>query len=360
MTDLRDFPALFRSAKQKGRQWPYQTSSQIEEPAMKPIKRYLEIALFTATMACLLAAPGVRAQAWPAKQPIRIISPYAPGGTTDVMGRLLGQKLQEKFGQTVVVENRSGAGGNIGTDAVAKAAPDGYTLLLASSGPLVIAPSLYPKLPYQPLKDFTYIAPVASAAFVIVANAKSGINSLADLIARGKEGKLAFASAGSGTPQHIIGELFNIQAGTRLLHIPYKGSGPAMNDLVGGQVPVAFENPVAAMPHVRTGRLKALAVTGARRSETLPDIPTVAELSLPGFEAKPWYGLLGPANLPPDITSKLNMAVTEILNDIEIRKKMHALGAEPMQMTPDQFTKITREELDKWTRVVKTSGATID
>lgn len=328
---------------------------------MKPIKHRLNIALFTAFMACMLAAPGVHAQAWPTRQPIRIVSPYAPGGTTDVMGRLLGQKLQEKFGQTVVVENRSGAGGNIGTDAVAKAAPDGYTLLLASSGPLVIAPSLYRKLPYQPLKDFTYITPVASAAFVVVVNAKSGINSLADLIAQGKQdGKLSFASAGSGTPQHIIGELFNIQAGTRLQHIPYKGSGPAMNDLVGGQVPVAFENPVAAMPHVRTGRLKALAVTGAKRSETLPDIPAVAELGLAGFEAKPWYGLLGPANLPADITNRLNAAVAEILNNNEIKQRMHGLGAEPMQMTPDQFKTFAGEELAKWSRVVKISGATID
>jgi tripartite-type tricarboxylate transporter receptor subunit TctC len=277
------------------------------------------------------------------------------------MGRLLGQRLQEKFGQTVIVENRGGAGGNIGTDVVAKSAPDGYTLLLAASGPLVIAPSLYPKLPYQPLKDFTYITPVASAAFVVVVNAKSGINSLADLIAQGKQdGKLAFASAGSGTPQHIIGEMFNIQAGTKLLHIPYKGSGPAMNDLVGGQVPVAFENPVAAMPHVQSGRLKVLAVTGAKRSETLPDVPTVAELGLTGFEAKPWYGLLGPANLPADITNKLNAAVAEILNDKEIKQRIHGLGAEPMQMTPDQFKTFAGEELTKWTRVVKTSGATVD
>lgn len=328
---------------------------------MKPTKYRLKIALFMAALLCMLIAPGVHAQAWPTKQPIRIVSPYAPGGATDVMGRLLGQKLQEKFGQTVIVENRAGAGGNIGTDVVAKAAPDGYTLLLAASGPLVIAPSLYPKLPYQPLKDFTYISPVANAAFVVVVNAKSGINSLADLIAQGKQdGKLAFASAGSGTPQHIIGEMFNIQAGTKLLHIPYKGSGPAMNDLVGGQVPVAFENPVAAMPHVQSGRLKVLASTGANRSETLPDVPTVAELGLAGFEAKPWYGLLGPANLPADITNKLNAAVAEILNDKEIRQRIHGLGAEPMQMTPAQFKTFVGEELTKWTRVVKTSGATVD
>jgi tripartite-type tricarboxylate transporter receptor subunit TctC len=328
---------------------------------MKPIKQGLKTALFLVSLLCMFAAPGVHAQAWPTKQPIRIISPYAPGGTTDVLARMLGQRLQEKLGQTVLVENRGGAGGNIGTDVVAKAAPDGYTLLLAASGPLVIAPSLYPKLPYQPLKDFTYITPVASAAFVVVTNAKSGITSLADLIAQGKQdGKLAFASAGSGTPQHIIGELFNIQAGTRLQHVPYKGSGPAMNDVVGGQVPVAFENPVAAMPHVHSGKLRALAVTGARRSENLPDIPTVAELGLSGFDAKPWYGLLGPANLPAEVTNKLNAAVAEILRNSAIKQRLDGLGAEPMHMSPVQFQTYVAEELAKWSRVVKISGATVD
>jgi tripartite-type tricarboxylate transporter receptor subunit TctC len=308
----------------------------------------------------MFAATAAYAQAWPTKQPIRIVSPYAPGGTTDILARMLGQRLQEKFGQTVLVENRGGAGGNIGTDAVAKAAPDGYTLLLAASGPLVIAPSLYAKLPYQPLKDFTYIAPIANAAFVVVVNSKSGLNSLADVIAQGKEGKLAFASAGSGTPQHIIGELFNIQAGTKLQHIPYKGSGPAMTGLVGGEVPLSFENPVSALQHVQTGKLKVLAVTGAKRSEKLPDIPTVAELGLTGFDAKPWYGLLGPANMPADITNKLNEAVADILNSSAIKQRLDQLGAEPMKMTPGQFQAYVTEELEKWTRVVKVSGATVD
>lgn len=322
---------------------------------------FRSFAVLLAPLACLLAAPATHAQAWPAKQQIRIVSPYAPGGTTDILARMLGQRLQEKFGQTVVVENRGGAGGNIGTDAVAKSAPDGYTLLLAASGPLVIAPSLYPKLPYEPLKDFTYVAPVASAAFVVVTNAKSGLNSLTDVIAQGKEdGKLAFASAGSGTPQHIIGELFNIQAGTKIQHIPYKGSGPAMNGLIGGEVPLSFENPVSAMQHVQSGRLKVLAVTGAKRSEKMPDVPTVAELGLAGFDAKPWYGLLGPANLPADVTDKLNKAVAEFLNEPAVKQRLDALGAEPMKMTPAQYKAFVTEELAKWTRVVKVSGATLD
>ncbi|MBA3507006.1 MAG: tripartite tricarboxylate transporter substrate binding protein [Betaproteobacteria bacterium] len=306
-----------------------------------------------------LAGP-VSAQAWPAKQPIRIISPYAPGGTTDVLARLLAPKLQEKLGQTIIVENRPGAGGNIGTDAVAKAPADGYTLLLAASGPLVIAPSLYPKLPYAPLKDFTYVAPIASAAFVVVVNANAGIDSLKDLITQGKQGKLNFASAGSGTPQHIIGEMFNVRAGTKIQHVPYKGSGPAMNDLLGGQVPVAFENPVPAMPHVKAGKLKVLAVTGASRSLVFPDIPTVAESGLPGFDAKPWYGFLAPANVSPEIVNRLNQAIREASGTPEFKARLAELGAEPMSMSPTEFQGFAKTELDKWTQVVKASGATVD
>jgi tripartite-type tricarboxylate transporter receptor subunit TctC len=313
-----------------------------------------------ATLSLGLAAPLAHAQAWPTRQAIKIVSPYAPGGTTDVLARLLAQRLTEKLGQNVIVENRSGAGGNLGTYIVAKAAPDGYTLLLAASGPIVISPSLYQKLPYQPLKDFTFISPLASAAFVVVVNANSGLNTLKDVIAKGKEGKLSFASAGSGTPQHIIGELFNIQAGTKIQHIPYKGSGPAMNDLMGGQVPLSFENPIVAMPLVKSGRLKVLAVTGAKRSASLPDVPTVAELGIPGFEAKPWYALLGPANMPADVTSKLNAAVKEFLSSPAITQRLDSLGAEPMYMPADQFKTFAASELDKWTKVVKTSGATVD
>lgn len=309
---------------------------------------------------CLIVPAAAHAQAWPGKQPIRIVSPYAPGGTTDVLARMLAQRLQEKFSQTVIVENRPGAGGNIGTDAVAKSAPDGYTFLLAASGPLVIAPSLYPKLPYQPLKDFTYITPVANAALVVVTNAKSGLNTLADVIRQGKEGKLAFASAGSGTPQHIVGEYFNMQTGAKIQHIPYKGSGPAMNDLIGAQVPLAFENPVVAMQHVTSGKLKVLAVTGSKRAANLPDVPTVAESGLTGFDAKPWYALLGPANLPAEVTAKLNAAVGEILASNAVRQRLDTVGAEPMHMSPEQFKAFVAADLEKWTKVVKASGATVD
>jgi tripartite-type tricarboxylate transporter receptor subunit TctC len=328
---------------------------------MKYNKLRLNLALLATPLVCLFAAPSAMAQEWPKKQTIRIVSPYAPGGTTDVMARMIGQRLSEKIGQTVIVENRGGAGGNIGTDVVAKANPDGYTLLLAASGPLVIAPALYSKLPYQPLKDFTYITPVANAAFVVVANVNSGLDSMKDVIEQGKkEGKLAFASAGSGTPQHIIGELLNIQAGTKIQHIPYKGSGPAMNDLVGGQVQMAIENPIVAMPHVKSGKLKVLAVTGETRSPALPDVPTVAEIGLTNFEARPWYGLVGPAGMPKDVTFRLNTAVGEILNEPEVKERIQSLGAQPMYMPPEKFRTFVENELEKWTRVVKTSGATVD
>jgi tripartite-type tricarboxylate transporter receptor subunit TctC len=319
------------------------------------------LVVFVIAMAAGLSPVIALAQEWPQRQVIKLISPYQPGGTTDLLARLLAPKLQEKLGQSVIVENRAGAGGNIGTDVVAKAPADGYTLLLAASGPVVIAPSLYPSLPYDPMKDFTYIAPLANASFVVIVNANAGINSIKDLIRQGKQsGKLNFASAGTGTPQHIIGEMFNVAAGTKIQHIPYKGSGPALNDLLGGQIPVAFENPIPAMPHVKSGKLKVLAVTGAQRSAAFPDIPTVAESGLPGFDAKPWYGLMGPGNLNPEITRRLNTAVREILSTTDFKARLFVLGGEPMSMSPAEFQAFARTDLAKWTKVVKASGATVD
>ena len=297
--------------------------------------------------------------AWPAKS-ITLVSPYAPGGTTDVLARLLASKLQAVLGQTVIVENKGGAGGNIGTDYVSKSKPDGYTFLVASSGPLVIAPSLYPKLPYQPSTDFTPVAPLASAAFVIAVNPKSGLTSVKDIIAKAKAGNLAFASAGSGTPQHIIGEMFNVQAGIKIQHIPYKGSGPAMNDLVGGQVPMTFENPVPIMPQVKAGNLKVLAVTSVKRSAAFPDIPTVAELGLKGFDAQPWYGVLGPAGVPAEIVDRMNQEIRTILASTDTKARLFALGAEPMDMTPLVFKNFMAADTKKWMAVVKASGATVD
>ncbi len=297
--------------------------------------------------------------AWPSK-PITLVSPYAPGGTTDVLARMLAAKLQGVLGQTVIVENKGGAGGNIGTDYVAKSKPDGYTFLVASSGPLVIAPSLYPKLPYQTNTDFTPIAPIADAAFVIAVNPKSGLTSIKDIIAKAKAGNLAFASAGSGTPQHIIGEMFNVQAGIKIQHIPYKGSGPAMNDLVGGVVPMSFENPVPIMPQVKAGNLKVLAVTSAKRSAAFPDIPTVSELGLKGFDAKPWYGVLGPAGIPTEIAERMNKEIRVILGSTDVKARLFSLGAEPMDMSTNDFKNFIATDTKKWTAAVKASGATVD
>jgi tripartite-type tricarboxylate transporter receptor subunit TctC len=320
--------------------------------------------LFLRTIPALLALSisplfAAAQAAWPAK-PITLVSPYAPGGTTDVLARLLASKLQGVLGQTVIVENKGGAGGNIGTDYVAKAKPDGYTFLVAASGPLVIAPSLYPKLPYQPAIDFAPVAPLANAAFVIAVNPKSGLTSIKDIIDKAKTGNLAFASAGSGTPQHIIGEMFNVQAGVKIQHIPYKGSGPAMNDLVGGQVPMSFENPVPIMPQVKAGKLKVLAVTSAKRSAAFPDIPTVSELGLKGFDAQPWYGVLGPAGVPVEIVDRMNKEIRAILASTDIKARLFALGAEPMDMAPLQFKNFIAADTKKWTAVVKASGATVD
>lgn len=312
-------------------------------------------------LAATAAAGSVLAQAaWPTARPITLVSPYAPGGTTDVLARLLAIKLQERLGQTIVVENRPGAGGNIGTDYVAKAKPDGYTFMVDSSGPIVIAPSLYAKLPYKPETDLTAVAPLASAAFVVAVNAKAGITSLADLIEKGKKGKLNFASAGSGTPQHIIGEMFNVQAGTKIQHIPYKGSGAVLNDLIGGQVPLTFENPVPIMPQVKAGTLKVLAVTSGKRSAAFPDIPTLGELGLKGFDALPWYGFLGPAGLPPEITARMNTELREILNSPEVKAQLASLGADPMSMSPEEFKSFIARDTVKWTAAVKASGATVD
>jgi tripartite-type tricarboxylate transporter receptor subunit TctC len=318
-------------------------------------------ALLAATCA-ILAVPVGHAFAqgnWPSK-PITIVSPYAPGGTTDVLARLLAVKLQAQLGQPVIVENKAGAGGNVGTDYVAKAKPDGYTFLLGASGPLVIAPSLYPKLPYKPLEDLTPISPVASASFVIAVNANSGLNSIKDIIAKGKTGNLSFASAGSGTPQHIIGEMFNLQAGTKIIHVPYRGSGPAMNDLIGGQVPLTFENPVPIMPHVKAGKVKIIAVTSAKRSKVFADIPTAGELGLKGFEAQPWYGLLAPAGVPAEVVNRMNAEMRLVLDSTDVKARLFALGAEPMYMSTQDFKAHMVAETQRWGKAVRESGATVD
>ncbi|MFC4273973.1 Bug family tripartite tricarboxylate transporter substrate binding protein [Achromobacter aloeverae] len=320
----------------------------------------------TRRLAALFALAGVAAlpaahakDTWPDHQ-ITIVSPYAPGGTTDILARLLAPRLQAKFGQPIVVENRAGAGGNIGTAYVAKSKPDGYTFLLAASGPIVIAGTLYKTLPYRPDKDFTAVSPLADTNFVVAVNAKSGLNSIQDVLTKAKTGDLSFGSAGSGTPQHIIGEMFNVATKQKIQHIPYKGSGPLLNDLVGGQVPLAFENPLPIMQQVKAGNLKVLAVTGSKRSAALPDVPTLAEAGIKGVDAKPWYGFLGPAGLPDSITTRMNEAIQEILASPDVKAQLASLGVEPMVMKPREYQAFMEKDIVKWGAAVKASGATVD
>ncbi|KJK26083.1 LacI family transcriptional regulator [Burkholderiaceae bacterium 16] len=315
--------------------------------------------LVAALSVCATASAAHAEDRWPSR-PISLIVPYAPGGTSDVLARILAAKLHDKLGQTFVVENKPGAGGNIGTNLVAKAKPDGYTFLVGSSGPIVIAGALYPKLPYRPETDFTPVSPLAKASFVVAVNAKSGLNSIQDIISKGKTGQLSFGSAGSGSPQHIIGEMFNVEAKTRLQHIPYKGSGPLLNDLVGGQVALAFENPLPIMPQVKAGNIKVLAITSAQRSPLFPDIPTLAESGVKGFDAQPWYGMLAPAGLPSDITEKMNSAVQSVLASPEVVAQLKGQGAEPLTMKPTQFRTLIGSDIRRWSEAVKLSGATVD
>ena len=325
--------------------------------------------LVLATGAALLALVGtpIGAQtAWPTK-PVRIVVPFAPGGTTDILARAVAPELSKAFGQQFIVENKAGAGGNLGADAVAKSAPDGYTLLMGTVGTHGINRALYPKLPYDPIADFSPITLVASVPNVMVvpteAARANGINSVQDFIklAKSRPGKLNMASSGNGTSIHLAGELFKSQTGVFMTHIPYRGSGPALLDLVGGQVDVMFDNLPSAMQLIKSGKLKALAVTSATRSGALPEVPTIEEAAgLKGFEATSWFGLLAPAGTPTDIVNRIQQEVARALNSPAIKDKMLAQGAIPSGNTPAQFAALIDSEHKKWAQVVKVSGARVD
>ena len=317
-----------------------------------------------AVAACLLLAgiPSAIAQsAYPAK-PVRLVVPFPPGGTTDILARAVAQKLSEAWGQQVVVDNHPGAGGNIGSDIVAKAAPDGYTLLMGTVGTHAINPSLYAKMPYNHVKDFAPVILVAGVPNVLVVNPSVPAQSVQELIAYAKAnpGKLNFASSGNGTSIHLSGELFKTMTGTQMTHVPYKGSAPALTDLVGGQVQLMFDNLPSSLAFIKAGKLRALAVTSAARSTALPDVPTLAESGLPGFEASSWFGVLAPAGTPHDIVSKLNGAIAAWLASPEARDNLAAQGAIAAGGSPDAFARHIDAETAKWAKVVKASGAHID
>jgi tripartite-type tricarboxylate transporter receptor subunit TctC len=326
--------------------------------------------LSLATLALAAAAPGAAwAQAaWPAK-PIRFVVPFAAAGTTDILARALAPELQKALGQPVVVDNKPGAGGNTAAAEVAKTPPDGYTMLMGTVGTHAINPALYPKLPFDPVKDFAPVTLVAGVPNVLVLNAafaqKHGINNVADFVrvAKANPGKFNMASSGNGTSIHLSGELFKSMAGVFMVHFPYRGSGPALIDLMGGSMDLMFDNLPSALPHIRSGKLKALAVTSARRSDAIPELPTIEEVggpTLKGYEASSWFGLMVPAGTPADVVNRLQSESAKALASPALKERLQAQGAIPSGMSSADFTKFIAAESAKWAKVVKVANAKVD
>ena len=319
--------------------------------------------------ACTLAAAGLLPAAamaqpdaqWPAK-PIKWVVPFPPGGAMDVIARTLGEKAGRTLGQPFVIENRPGAGGNIGADAVAKSPADGYTIMITSIG-MATNKALYPRLSYDPVKDFAPISLLAIVPNVLVVNtAKTTDKSVADVIAHAKRdpGKLTYASAGNGTSIHLAGEVFASMAGLNLLHVPYKGSGPAVTDMLGGQVDLMFDSITSARPHILSGKLRALGVTSAKRSATLPDVPTIAEAGVPGYEVSPWFAVFAPAGTPAAIVNKINAALIDAMKQPDTVAKFETIGAEPIGTTPQQLATHLDKELVRWDKLIKERNIRMD
>ncbi|MDQ3025515.1 MAG: tripartite tricarboxylate transporter substrate binding protein [Pseudomonadota bacterium] len=319
------------------------------------------IARMTAALIAAAAATLATAQPYPTK-PIKFIVPFPPAGSTDLSARAVAGKLGERIGQPVIIENRPGAGGNIGTDVVAKSAPDGYTLIVGTVGTHGINPSLYSKMPYDHVKDFAPVILLSKTPNVLVVNPSLPVNSVADVIrlAKSKPNELTFASSGSGTSIHLSGELFKTMAGVQMTHIPYKGSGPMLIDLISGQVNMAFDNLSASMQHIKAGKLKALATTGTQRPPNLPDLPTIAEAGLAGYDSTSWNAIFAPAGTPREVVDRLNREIRAILESPETRKFFTEQGAEAGGGTPAELAEFVRAETAKWQKVVKDSGAKVD
>ena len=311
-----------------------------------------------ATLAALTTHAPAAADAYPAR-PIRFVVAFPPGGGTDIIARSIAQKLAERIAQQVVVDNRPGAGGNIGTDIVAKSAPDGYTILMGSAGPLAINASLFAKMPFDPIKDLAPVTLAASTPNVLVVHPSLPARTVKELIAlaRSRPGEINFASSGHGTPAHLAGELFDSMAGVKLVHVPYKGAAPALADLLGGQVQLMFSTMPPALPHVKDGKLRALAVTSRKRSPAAPELPTIDEAALPGFEAITWHGVVAPAGTPAAIIARLNREIVAILHLPEVVERLSGQGAEALGSTPEEFASYIKSESVKWAKVVRESGA---
>ncbi|WP_026434755.1 tripartite tricarboxylate transporter substrate binding protein [Acidovorax sp. JHL-9] len=320
------------------------------------------LAVLASLAAGTAALPGAAlAQAYPTK-PISIVVPFSAGGTTDILARLVGQYLSTELGQPVVVENKAGAGGNIGGQYAAKAAADGYTLFMGTVGTHAINASLYKKMPFDPIKDFAPLTRVANVPNLLVVNPKQPFKTVPEMIAYAKAnpGKINFGSPGNGASPHLSGELFKSLAKVDLTHIPYKGSAPAVTDLLGNQIAIMFDNMPSVIPHVRSGKLHAIAITTSKRSAELPDVPTIAEAGVPGYEAMSWFGMFAPAATPKPVLDKLTGALAKVLANPEVKKKIADQGGEPVNETPAQFATFIKSESAKWGKVVKESGASLD
>jgi tripartite-type tricarboxylate transporter receptor subunit TctC len=306
---------------------------------------------------CLAIAPAVFAQTWPAK-PMRLMVPFPPGGSTDIVARIVAQKLSERLGQSIVIENRGGAGGTLGTAVVAKAAPDGYTLTVASTSTHVVAPSVYTKLDYDPVKDFAPVSLMAVSPYLLVVTPSLPAKTLQELVALAKKkpGKLNYASAGVGSTTHLAMEMLKSVSGTYMLHIPYNGNGPAGTAVIGGQVEVLFGSLPALLPHAKSGRARALAVGTPKRSPSLPDVPTVAESGYPGFDASLWLAIMAPAGTPQPILERLNREIVALIGATETREALDKAGAEPLTSTPAELAAMIRDGVPKYATIVKTAG----
>ena len=318
----------------------------------RPVLRAI-FALALANACCAIAAESDYPQ-----RPIRFLIPQSPGGASDTVGRIVAQKLGENLGQQLVVDNRPGATGNIGAEMVARAMPDGYTLLLTAPN-LVTSPSLYSRVPFHPIKDFAPVSQLTQSPNVWIVHPTFPAKTMAELIeiARSKPGQIDFSSSGPASTQHLAGELLNVMAGIKLVHVPYKGGGPALIDLMGGRVPVMSSTLPSAVPHIKAGKVRALAVTSARRSAAMPELPTVAEAAaLPGYEATTWQGLVFPAATPTVIVARMSAETAKVLALAEVRDRLRDLGYEPVASSPQQFTAYIAAELEKWTKVIKAAG----
>lgn len=322
------------------------------------------IAAIVAGVIATMAAPAHGADAaadYPNKS-VRIVVPYPPGGSNDVIARVLAQKLTEQTGQAFIVDNRAGAGGNVGAELVARSEPDGYTLLLTAPPALTTNVFLYKKMPFDPAKAFAPVSLLATVPIVLVVHPSTGIGSVGALIerAKAKPGTLNFGSSGNGSTNHLAGELLKRRAGIDIVHVPYKGAAPALSDLLGGHIPMMFDNIPALMPHVRSGAVTAIGVAGSTRATALPDVPTVAEAGVDDFEASAWFGLVAPADTPPRVLSQLQQAVKDSLASPDVLKRLSELGAEPSSISGEAFGRFLAQESSKWGAIIEASGAKID